>query len=102
MQRFVSMMSGNDVNIVGPSMIQAHKTVAAMLEKMAITLGTVNRAVGDKLTNPYSRRPLAESRCVSSLKSLGSDKLEFKNPRTSPSFLRSRLTVCSSGRSRTS
>ena len=75
----MSMMYGNDARIVGPSMIEAHKTIAAMLEKMAITLDTVNRAVGDKSVNPYSRKPLAESRCVSSLKTLGSDKLEFKN-----------------------
>ena len=79
LQRFVGMMSGNDARIVGPSMIEAHKTVAATLEKIAITLDTVNRAVGDRSANPHGRKPLAESRCINSLETLGSNKLEFKN-----------------------
>ena len=75
----MGMMTGNDARVVGPSMIEAHGTITAMLEKMAIALDAVNRAMDDKLVNARGRKPLSESRCVSSLKTLGSDKLELKN-----------------------
>ena len=79
LQQLIGVMTGNDPRAVGSSMMEAHKTTTAMLEKMAIALDVVNRTMDSKLVMASGRKPLSESRCVNSLKTLGSDKLEFKN-----------------------
>ena len=76
------MVSTNDTRVVGAAMIEAHKDTVTTLEKIAIALEGIdkfNRTLENRMQSTGGRRPLSESRCVNSLKTLGSDKLEFKN-----------------------
>ena len=59
-------------------MVEAHKTATATFEKIAIALDSLDK-FNRTVHTSGGRKPLSESRCVNSLKTLGSDKLEFKN-----------------------
>ena len=62
-------------------MIAMHKSTLQILENVSISIQNSEKSIADSesRTMASSRKPLSESRCVNSLKMLGSDKSEFKN-----------------------
>ena len=79
LQQQVGIMTNTeDARTVGGAMVEAHKASAAIFEKITLALDNLDRS--NRMGHiPGGRKPLSESRCVNSLKILGSDKLEFKN-----------------------
>ena len=79
LQQHVGVMtSTDDTRAAGAAMVEAHKTATATFEKIAIALDSLDK-FNRTVHTSGGRKPLSESRCVNSLKTLGSDKLEFKN-----------------------
>ena len=62
-------------------MIAMHKSTLQILESVSISIQNSEKSIADSESRAMAshRKPLSESRCVSSLKMLGSDKSEFKN-----------------------
>ena len=53
------------------TLVEMEETSIRLFETMTVALDEKNSAT--------TRKPLAESRCVTNLRTLGSDKAEFKN-----------------------
>ena len=62
-------------------MVTMHKSTLQILENVSISIQNSERSIAEsesRMTASH-RKPLSESRCVSTLKLLGSDKSEFKS-----------------------
>ena len=60
---------------------QAIEASAQISENMAASIGAIEDKIGNRESeapSSHSRKPLSESKCVGTLKNLGSDKAEFK------------------------
>ena len=62
-------------------MVNMHESSLHIFENMAALIKNIEKALAESEStkHPTHRRPLSESRCVNGLKTLGSDKSEFKN-----------------------
>ena len=62
-------------------MVETFKSVQQIFEDMNAAIESAETAIaeGESRVTTSHRKPLSESKCVSNLKILGSDKSEFKN-----------------------
>ena len=74
-----TMTTTQDSKAVAYSMIESHKHSIANFERLTLAIDRLDKLMKSVQSTGGSRRQLSESRCVGSLKVLGSDKLEFKN-----------------------
>ena len=78
-QELHSAALSDDTQVALRKMVELHTSMVSTFQNLAVLTTTIEASLQQTARHHNGRKPLSESKCISNLKVLGSDKSEFKN-----------------------